>query len=81
MGVTLIHYSQERWQIMLDQQLMPIKQSHYTQAISIANNHGYLTQEFWVQVFHKLENTIHLSLMMKVKISLPLLHPLINTST
>jgi hypothetical protein len=24
------------------------------QAISVANNHGHLTQAFWVQVFHKI---------------------------
>jgi hypothetical protein len=29
------------------------KQSHKMQAISNANNHGYLTQAFWVQDFHK----------------------------
>jgi hypothetical protein len=54
MAIALIHHSQERQQIMLDQQLTSInKQSDQMQAISVANNHGYLTQALWVQVFHK----------------------------
>jgi hypothetical protein len=53
MGVALIHYSQERWQSMLGQQLRSIEQSQQKQAISITDNHGYLTQAFWVQVFQK----------------------------
>ncbi len=53
MGFTFIHHPEKRWQSMLDQQLMPTEQSHQTQAISIADNHGHFAQAFWVQVFHK----------------------------
>jgi hypothetical protein len=55
MGVALTHYSQERGQSTLDQQLSSIKQSHKMQAIPVANNHRYLTQAFWVHFFTKLD--------------------------
>jgi hypothetical protein len=51
LGFTLIHHSEKEWQSMLDQQLMSTAQSHSTQAISVANNHGHFAQAFWVQVF------------------------------
>jgi hypothetical protein len=53
MGFALIHLPPKGQQSTLDQQLMPIKQSHLMLAISIANNQGHFSQAFWVQVFHK----------------------------
>jgi hypothetical protein len=53
MGVTLVHHSKEGRQSMLDQQLRPNEQSHSVQAISVADNHRYFMQAFWVQVLHK----------------------------
>ncbi len=51
------------------------------QAISIVDNHGYLTQAFWVlsQNLMLVCNTIRLNLTKTVKISVPLLHQLVNT--
>jgi hypothetical protein len=40
---------------MLDQQLTSSEQSHSTQAMSVADNHGHFAQAFWVQVFTKFE--------------------------
>jgi hypothetical protein len=44
---------------MLDEQLTSIEQSHLMQAISVADNHGHFAQVFWVQVFTKLDISMH----------------------
>jgi hypothetical protein len=44
---------------MLDQQLLPTKQIHSMQAISVANHHGHLHKRSGYELFTKLDVSMH----------------------